>query len=76
MEFDRPETGSNYTADVKVSVYSENLDVTYLDEQNHGFGDNAREFTLSHSSSILYIKVTLNDDALPGTYSITLYPQQ
>lgn len=76
MEFDRPETGSNYTADVKVSIYSEDLDVTYLDEQNHGFDTNARKFTLSHSSSILYIKVSLNDDALPGTYSIKLYPQQ
>lgn len=76
MEFDRPETGSTYTADVRVSVFSENLDVTYLDEQNHAFGGNARTFTLSHSSSILYIKVSLNDDAHTGTYSIKVYPQQ
>lgn len=74
MEFDRPETGSNYTADIKVSVYSELLDVTYLLDQNHGYGDNARAISLTHSSSIIYIRVMLNNDEMEGSYAIRVYP--
>lgn len=74
-EFDRPETGSPYTADIKVSVYSEELDITYLLDQNHGYDTNARGITLTHSSSIIYIRVTLNNDALPGSYAIRVYTQ-
>jgi hypothetical protein len=74
MEFDRPETGSIYTADIKVSVYSELLDVNYLLDQNHGYGDNARAISLTHSSSIIYIRVMLNDDELDGSYAIRVFP--
>jgi len=73
MEFDRPETGSNYTADIRVSVYSEDLATTYVEDKNHGYGDNARAFTLTHDTSIIYVKVTLNDPPVEGTFAIRVY---
>lgn len=75
MEFDRPEVGSNYSADIKVSVYSEDLDVTYFLDKNHNYGDRADLITLTQSSSIIYIRVILNDDTKFDTYAIRAYAQ-
>jgi hypothetical protein len=75
MEFDRPELGSNYAADIKVSVYSEDLDVTYFLDKNHNYSDRADPILLTHSSSIIYIRVTLNDDTKFDTYAIRAYAQ-
>jgi len=74
-EFDRQEAGETYTADVQVSVFSEELDLTYIDAKNHGYNGDPRTFTLTHSSSIIYIRVTLNDDAHPGSYAIRAFAQ-
>lgn len=74
MEFDRPESGSIYTADIKVSVYSEDLTVNYFLDKNHNYSDRADPITLDQTSSFIYIRVTLNDDALPGSYAIRVYP--
>ena len=75
MEFDRPEIGSNYTADILVSVYSEDLTVTYLENQNHGYDTSARKFTLTHGTPIIYIKISQPVPELPGTYAIRVYEQ-
>ncbi len=74
-EFDRQEAGEAFTADVVVSVYSEDLDVVYIDAKNHGYNSDPRTFTLTHSSSILYIRVSLNDDTKPGSYAIRAFAQ-
>ncbi len=75
MEFDRPETGSNYTADIQVSIYSEDLSVIYVDNKNHGYGTNIRNFILTHGTSIIYVKVSLYDPLKPGTYAIRVFGQ-
>lgn len=74
MEYDRPETGSNYTADIKVSVYSEDLGVNYFLDKNHNYADRADPISLDQATSFIYIRVSLNDDALPGSYAIRVYP--
>lgn len=74
-EFDRQEAGETYTADVVVSVYSEELDIVYVDNKNHGYDGDPRTFTLTHSSSIIYIRIMLNDETKPGSYSIKVSPQ-
>lgn len=73
MEFDRPETASNYTADILVSIYSEDLSVVYLESQNHGYDSSARNFTLTHGTSVIYIKISQPVPELPGTYAIRVY---
>lgn len=75
MEFDRPEVGSNYTADILVSIYSEDLSVVYLENQNHGYDANARKFTLTHGTSIIYIKISQPVPEIPGSYAIRVYEQ-
>lgn len=73
MEFDRPEAGSNYTADIIVSIYSEDLSVVYLENQNHGYDTSARNFSLTHGTSIIYIKISQPVPEVPGTYAIRVY---
>lgn len=73
-EFDRQETGENFTADITVSVYSEDLATQYLEEKNHGYDGDARIFTLTpDTSSILYIRVT---GVISGSYSIRVFSQK
>jgi hypothetical protein len=75
MEWDRPEVGSNYTADIQVSVYSEDLETLYVDNKNHGYDTNARTFTLTHETSIIYLRISLYDPLKPGTYAIRVFEQ-
>ncbi|TFH39401.1 MAG: hypothetical protein E4G95_01240 [Bacteroidia bacterium] len=75
MEFDRPAVGSNYTADIIVSIYSEDLSVVYLENQNHGYDANARKFTLTHGTHVIYIKISQPVPEVPGTYAIRVYEQ-
>lgn len=73
MEFDRPEGTSTYTADILVSIYSEDLSVVYLENQNHGYDTSARYFTLDQASSIIYVKISQPVPEVPGTYAIRVY---
>lgn len=74
-EFDRQEAGETYSADIVVSAYSEDLDVVYIDNKNHGYEGEPRTFSLTHSSSIIYLRVSLNDETKPGSYSIKVSAQ-
>ena len=63
-------TGYNHTADIKVSAYKLNGEDLYFEEENNGYGADAKLVSLTDEASIL-IKVTANTTI--GTFGIKVY---